>query len=213
MLSCLCAFAQAEVVFDFSKSYNVEASSILNEYVQQFTRIYCPEARAIFYDIDNDSKKEIVGYAKNGSFYNLKGYRLLILKEAADDDEINTITIDDKKWKMVPSDVYFEPDLPLTIDGDKVTFKHAHFYNNKKQSAKILVDTLKTRQDFGAIDSNRARKIAETIEFTNNNLNNSININEFNGAIQRQVKIYYNRPNPQSQPKFREETTFPNIPL
>ena len=63
MFFCANVFAKDEVTFDFSKNYDKDASEILTEYVEQFTKIFCPEAKAEFCDIDNDNKKEIVGYA------------------------------------------------------------------------------------------------------------------------------------------------------
>ncbi len=211
MFFCANVFAKDEVTFDFSKNYDKDASEILTEYVEQFTKIFCPEAKAEFYDIDNDNKKEIVGYAKNGTFYSLEGYRLLILKESDKNEDTNTITINDKHWKMVPSDIYFEPDLPFKIDGDKITFKQTHFYKHRKQSAKIGQSSLKTRQDFSSINAKRVKKIAETIEFTNNNVQNNININEFSGSTQKNVNIFYSTLNPINQPRFKNEATFSNV--
>lgn len=191
------AKAKETEVFDFASKGEVEANQILKDYIENYTFKFCPKATGFFYDIDNDNKKEIIGYANSGFFYSLRGYKFIVLREVFDDiDNKNVITINDRKWFMEESNVFFEPDFPIIIKGNKIIYREGDFYKNKKRSAKFKTNIIDAGIDTEVYKTYKAKNLQDVLEFSQGNTQNKFNMEDFNVQNQKKYNIKYDNVDP-----------------
>ena len=173
-----CAFAQN---FDFNSKGEDEANIILKNYIQKEFDIDDFDTCAYFYDIDNDNTKEIIGIVKTNIFYTLEGYKLVVLKKISDNYEI------------IKSDVFFDNSQNLLIEGDKITYYKTIFYKNKKYSASIKNNEIKTSKNVGdKLTDKKVQNIEQLTRHTHNENVNNLELSDFKSAAQKNINLKYN---------------------
>lgn len=166
--------------YDFNKTGNIESNKILKEYiVKKFPEIR-GDVISYFADIDEDNKNEIIGIMKTQYFYSLSGYKLLVLKK------------ENGSWDSFKSDVYFDIANDFEIKNKKITFYKMIFYKNKKYTALIKKDKIKTQETIAdLINNKKAHNIEEITKFSENHLHNDFELENFHAHGQKNLQINY----------------------
>lgn len=166
--------------FDFNKTGDIESNKILKEYVlKKFPEINA-NVVSYFADIDEDNKNEIIGIMKTQYFYSLSGYKLLVLKKEND------------SWNSFKSDVYFDITNDFEIKNKKIIFYKTIFYKNKKYTALIKKDKIKTQETIAdLISDKKAHDIEEITKFSENRQHNDFELENFHAHGQKNLQFNY----------------------
>lgn len=164
--------------FDFNTTGNKDSNEILKTFASKIDDK--TQVVSYFYDIDNDNIDEIIGIVKSGYFYSLEGYKLFALRK------------NNNEWVAIKSDVYFDNTKNFEINKKKITFYKTIFYKNKKAKAKIKKDKIVTSKSLLAFFKNKkAHDIEEITKFSENNIHNDFEIENFHAEKQKTVDFHY----------------------
>jgi len=165
------AFAQS---FDFNSKGDSAAGKILKNYIEKTYDIEDIDAIGYFW---ND---KIVGIVKHSNFYSLEGYKLIVLNN----DENNT---------PIKCDVFFDNTQEIIFNDNKVIFYKSVFYKNKKYSATVKKDEIKTNKSASDILKDRkVQNIEKLTKHSKTDKTNNIELSDFKTNTQRKVQIRYN---------------------
>ncbi|MBQ4646994.1 MAG: hypothetical protein IJB79_06570 [Candidatus Gastranaerophilales bacterium] len=165
---------------DFNKVGNADSNKILKNFIQQKLNSENFDVVSYFVDIDDDSKKEILGIVKSQYFYSLAGYKLFVLKE------------NNSNWEAFKSDIHFDNTQNFEVENKKIIYYKTVFYKNKKCKAKIKKNKIKTSKSFMDIFVNKkAHDIEEITKFEDGHVQNNLNIEDFHAQKQRNVDFHY----------------------
>ncbi len=170
-------FAQS---FDFNSKGEKDANAILKKFVENNFYIDDVDTVAYFYDIFRDDKTVIIGIARSNIFYSLEGYKLIVLKEEEDG------------FKPVKCDVLFDNTQPLIFEKDRITYFKTIFYKNKKYSAHIKeneIKTIKTLND--KLTDRKVQSIEHLTQHSEGGSSNVLELTDFKTMPERKVKINY----------------------
>jgi len=164
--------------FNFASSGTDSANIILKNYIQKEYNIEDIDTVAYFYD------SKVIGIVKHGAFYNLEGYKLIVL------DKTNN------EYTPIKCDVYFDNTKEVLIENNKITFYKSYFYKNKKYKAAIKSNEITTHKFLNDIVADKkVRNIEQTIAHKKNDKINNIELSDFNINSQKNVVIKYNNLN------------------
>lgn len=179
--SLILNFNANAAILNFNSTGNSSSNEILknlilkNDLIDERTEVI-----SYFYDIDNDGKNEILGIVKSRYCYSLAGYKLFVLKEN------NSI------WEQFKSDIYFDNCQTFEIKNKKITYHKSVFYNNKKRIANIKSNKIVTKKSFlDCFKNKKAKSIEEITQFSDNNIKNNFELENFNAQNQKDVQINY----------------------
>lgn len=175
----LSLYANAQT-FDFNKVGNIESNKILKEYISKKFPEFKGDIISYYTDIDEDNKNEIIGIMKTQYFYSLSGYKLLVLKQ------------ENNSWKSFKSDVYFDITQNFEIKNKKITYYKTIFYKNKKYTALIKKDKIKTQETLiNLIDDKKVHNIEEITKFSETHEHNDFELENFHAQGQKNLQINY----------------------
>ena len=69
-----------------------------------------------YFDIDNDGKDEVIGFAKSQKLYTSSGYKLIVLKNS------------NNSWENINTDIYFDPSQEFKINNKKIVYHKTFLY-------------------------------------------------------------------------------------
>ena len=173
-----CVFAQS---FNFNASGDEKANDILKNYIQNEYDIEDVDSAAYFYDVDQDGEKDVLGIVKSNIFYNMEGYKLIVLKKEGND------------YKHLKCDIFFDNTKDIVFEKDnKITYYKSVFYKNKKYSAYIRnsgIKTIKTPKD--KLTDNKMKNIEQLTRHVHNENVNVVELSDFKTLPERNVNIRY----------------------
>ena len=170
-------FAQT---FDFNSKGVDSANKILEDYVEKEFQIDDAKATAYYFDVTGDNNQEVVGIIKTGIFYTLEGYKLIVLKK------------EDNEYKPIKCNVFFDNTKEIVFEKGKVTFYKTQFYKNKKYSASIKSDeirTIKTVND--KLKDGKVQNIEKVTRHSTGRPVNNLELADFKTTPERRVKLSY----------------------
>jgi len=166
--------------FDFQKEGNAQSNEISKNFILEKIPDFKGKIISYFFDIDENGENEIIGIVKHPYFYSLSGYKLLVLK------------IENGSYKSVKSDVYFDIAQNFEIKNKKITYYKTIFYKNKKCSAKIKKDKIKTKKSLlDCCKDKKAHNIEEITKFSETHQHNDFEIENFHAQKQKNVDFHY----------------------
>ncbi len=166
--------------YNFNEKGDIKSDEILLNFIQQEIPNTDFSVVSHFCDIDNNGDNEIIGIIKSNLFYNLKGYKLFVLKRK------------DEAWVPIHSDINFDNTMPVTVEKGKIFYYGGVLYDGKKYTAEYKDNEIRTERNF--FDFNRNRKIEQIenlTQFETGREKNKISLNEFHSSNQKNVNIYY----------------------
>jgi len=164
--------------FDFTSNGNCDANDILRNYIENKYNIEDVDVCAYNYN------GYIFGIVKSNIFYSLEGYKLVILKKQ------------DNDYVSVKSNIFFDNSKEFDINDNKITFYKSYFYKNKKCSALIRENEVKTIKTIGDnLTDRKVKNIQKLTVHTKNEKANNIELTDFKVNSQRNVNIKYNNLN------------------
>lgn len=164
-------FAQS---FDFNSNGDNSANRILKDYVEKEFGLEDIDAVGYFW---ND---KTVGIIKHSSFYNLEGYKLIVLNN-------------DENYTPVKCDIFFDNTKEIIFDDNKIQFYKSIFYKNKKYSATISNNKILTNKSLN--DKFKDRKVQNIDQLTRHTKSDNIDyieISDFKTDTEKNIKIKYN---------------------
>ncbi len=175
----LFSFANAQN-FDFSKEGDELSNKILYDFIKDEMPNDNFEVSSYFYDINNDGNNDIIGIIKSGNFYNIQGYKLVILKNNQID------------WNILESNVFFDNSKPVKIENNSITYYKSDFYNNKKATAKIQKNKVSSKNSPLDYAKNRkAKNISKITKFSSGQEKQIIEVSDIPHSEQKNVNIHY----------------------
>ena len=172
-----CAFAQS---FDFNSSGDKNANKILKEYISTKYELDEDDINTVAYIYDN----KILGIVKLSMFYNLEGYKLIVLKKTETD------------YKYIKNNIFFDNTKNLIIEDNKITYYKSPFYKNKEYTASIKEDEIKTYKSINdKLTDRKVKHIGHVTYHTKNENSNNIELSDFKVVPQKKVNIKYNNLN------------------
>ncbi len=177
----LCANA---ITFDFQKQNDSKSNEIMKSLAPQDIINEQTQIISYFYDINNDKKDEIIGIIKTSYFYSLEGYKLFALRQKG------------TSWEILKSDIYFDDAKNIEIKNKKITYYKTVFYKNKKCKARIKKDKIVTSKSLLSFFKNKkAHDIEEITKFTETNIHNDFELENFHAHKEKTIDVHYNNLN------------------
>ncbi len=125
----ICCYGSAHcATFDFSATGDAIANETLENFVKSNIEGFKGNVVSYYHDIDGDNIPEIIGVVKSNLFYNLEGYKLIVLKKEADD------------WFLTENEIYFDNTKNFNINKNIAEYYKSSIYNfgkTKKHQSKI----------------------------------------------------------------------------
>ena len=160
--------------FDFSTNGDADANKILQNYVQKEFDLEDVDAVGYFWD------NKIIGIIKHNSFYNLEGYKLVVLNN-------------DENYTPVKCDVFFDNTKDIIFDNNKIKFYKSVFYKNKKYSAHIGKDKISTIKSVNdKLTDRKIQNIEKLTRHTSGQVARCVKLSDFKTDTERNVNIKYN---------------------
>ncbi len=176
-------------VLNFNNGGNKSSNNILSDFIENKYNTYGVDTVSYYCDVDNDSKKEIVGIVKHGAFYKVANYQLVVLKQN-----------NQGTWSMLNSDVYFSTSRNVEINNKTIVYYTDYLGKNKKLKAKIKDNEIvKKINPFNIFAKMRMAKLERALEITNTGNKNVVEIADFNAQKQRNVNIGYKNLSPRTK--------------
>ena len=166
-------FAQS---FNFNSAGENSANKILKDYVKNQYEI--EDADTVGYFLDSN---QVIGIIKSGIFYNLEGYKLMLLKKENDE------------YKPIKCDVFFDNTRDIVVNNGKITYYKSIFYKNKKYSEYIRNDSIKTYKTVNDKLTDRKVQSIERVTRHDSGISaNNLELTDFKTLPQKNINVKYN---------------------
>lgn len=160
--------------FDFNSEGDTNAGQIIKNYVEKEFELEDIDTVGYFW---ND---KVIGIVKHNSFYNLEGYKLVVLNN-------------DENHTPVKCDVFFDKTRKIVFDNHKIKFYKSVFYKNKKYCATIGKDKITTNKSINdKLKDRQVQNIEQLTRHTKSGNFNYIEITDFKTDTEKNVRIRYN---------------------
>ena len=114
--------------YNFSAQGDISANQILEEFANNNIENFKGDIISYYHDIDGDNIPEVVGIIKSNLFYNIEGYKLIILKKEAD------------TWHLTDNEIYFDNTKSININKNIAEYYKSSIHNftkSKKHQSRI----------------------------------------------------------------------------
>ena len=160
--------------FDFNSKGDTKAGDIIKKYLESKFELEDIDTVGYFW---ND---KIIGIAKHNSFYNLEGYKLIVLNN-------------DEDYTPIKCDVFFDNTKEIIFSNDKIKFYKSVFYKNKKYSATIGKNRITTNKSINdKLTDRKTQSIEHLTRHTKAESVNYLDISDFKTDTERNINIKYN---------------------
>lgn len=177
LMLVFCRVDSNAATFNYTLEGDNSSNEILKEFIRKDFSGFDGKVISYYYDIDLDGIEEIIGIVKSNLFYNLEGYKLIVLKQSQD------------SWVTIDSDIYFDLTQDFNIERNKVTYYTTTLNKSKKHEGKI---SNKTSAGFNS--SALQKNIANTqkvLRVSEGKSGQVLEAMSFNYPVQRAVRIDY----------------------
>ena len=170
----------SQAVFAQSFNYSAQGDKNANEVLKNFieNEYSLENVQTVGYLYNNEY---VIGIAKSNVFYTLEGYKLIVLKKG------------ENGYTPVKCNVYFDNTKEVLIENNKITYYKSVFYKNRKYTAHIKnneIKTLKSVQD--KLTDKKVKKIENITSHKKNENQNNIELSDFKTNTQKNIRVKYN---------------------